>query len=56
MLQTQTIYKICRLFDDFFISGGIVRMEHRLPSGDVATGLAWAYVINYLKITLLGKG
>ncbi|XP_045200260.2 uncharacterized protein LOC123554287 isoform X2 [Mercenaria mercenaria] len=35
------------------MKGGVVRMRHRLPSGDVATGLAWAYVINYLRITLL---
>lgn len=35
--------------------GDALRLEHSLPAGDVATGLAWAYVINYLVITLLGK-
>lgn len=36
------------------MNGGPLRLEHSLPAGDVATGLAWAYVINYLVITLLG--
>ncbi|KAL3848164.1 hypothetical protein ACJMK2_019038 [Sinanodonta woodiana] len=29
-------------------------METRLPSGDVATGLAWGFILNYLPIPLLG--
>lgn len=27
-------------------------MENKLPAGDVATGLVWAYFINYLAIAL----
>ncbi|KAL4220255.1 hypothetical protein ACF0H5_020662 [Mactra antiquata] len=37
------------------MKGGNIKMEQALPAGDVATGLAWAKVINYLKITLLKK-
>ena len=29
-------------------------METRQPAGDVATGLAWGFVLNYLPIPLLG--
>ncbi|XP_053404219.1 uncharacterized protein LOC123554299 [Mercenaria mercenaria] len=36
------------------MTGEVLRLEHSLPAGDVATGLAWAYVINYLVVTLLG--
>ncbi|WAR25073.1 hypothetical protein MAR_010777 [Mya arenaria] len=34
------------------IRGGPVTMEERMPAGDVATGLCWAYLVNYLKYTL----
>ncbi|WAR11704.1 STING-like protein [Mya arenaria] len=35
--------------------GGVVQMEERMPCGDVATGLCWAYIINYLRHTLYNK-
>ncbi|XP_053404237.1 stimulator of interferon genes protein-like [Mercenaria mercenaria] len=34
------------------IHGKPVKMKHRIPCGDVATGLAWANYINYLSVTL----
>ncbi|XP_052817900.1 uncharacterized protein LOC128243929 [Mya arenaria] len=37
------------------VTGGVVQMEERMPCGDVATGLCWAYIINYLRHTLYNK-
>ena len=30
-------------------------MESQVPAGDIATGLAWSYFTNYLKVNLLGR-
>ncbi|XP_052782725.1 uncharacterized protein LOC128218978 isoform X2 [Mya arenaria] len=50
-LLTTSDKKCCEhLYDT--IRGGPVTMEERMPAGDVATGLCWAYLINYLKYTL----
>ncbi|KAK3584675.1 hypothetical protein CHS0354_001260 [Potamilus streckersoni] len=37
------------------MKGEEMTMETRLPAGDVATGLAWGFILNYLPIPLLGK-
>ena len=37
-----------------FISGNVVHMQEKMPAGDVSTGLAWAYLLNYLAIQLAG--
>ncbi|KAK3584674.1 hypothetical protein CHS0354_001259 [Potamilus streckersoni] len=37
------------------MKGGEMPMEAKLPAGDVATGLAWGFILNYLPIPLLGK-
>ena len=29
-------------------------MKEKMPAGDVSTGLAWAYLLNYLPIPLAG--
>ncbi|XP_052782726.1 uncharacterized protein LOC128218979 [Mya arenaria] len=34
------------------VKGGKIEMEHRLPAGDVATGLTSGYLTNYLRHTL----
>ncbi|KAL3848167.1 hypothetical protein ACJMK2_019041 [Sinanodonta woodiana] len=36
------------------MEGKEMTMETRLPAGDVATGLAWGFILNYLPIPLLG--
>ena len=35
--------------------GNVVRMQEKMPSGDVSTGLAWGYLLNYLPIQLGGR-
>ncbi|KAL3848166.1 hypothetical protein ACJMK2_019040 [Sinanodonta woodiana] len=38
------------------MKGEEMKTETVIPAGDVATGLAWGFILNYLPIPLLGKG
>ncbi|KAK3584772.1 hypothetical protein CHS0354_021233 [Potamilus streckersoni] len=38
------------------MKGEEMKTETIIPAGDVATGLAWGFILNYLPIPLLGKG
>ena len=38
-----------------FFSGGSIKIEGKVCARDVYQGLAWAYVLNYLQVTLKSK-